>query len=176
MFAIVLGPVALGMLVRWWKSAFADRMDRPVRIASVVILVVVIAGAIVANLELLLENAGRLAGVTIVFCVLSLTIGYLVPRMLRVDRRQSIASSFEIGIHNATLAIVIAQTVIGSVEMSLPAGVYGVLMFFVALAFGFLIRGRAAADEVPAPVGSETAAARHAASATDDAGTAPPER
>ena len=115
-FAIVL--VALGMLVRWWKSAFADRMDRPVRIASVVILVVVIAGAIVANLELLLENAGRLAGVTIVFCVLSLTIGYLVPRMLRVDRRQSIASSFEIGIHNATLAIVIAQTVIGSVEMS----------------------------------------------------------
>jgi BASS family bile acid:Na+ symporter len=29
--------------------------------------------------------------------------------------------------------------------MSLPAGVYGVLMFFVALAFGFLIRGRRAA-------------------------------
>jgi bile acid:Na+ symporter, BASS family len=26
--------------------------------------------------------------------------------------------------------------------MSLPAAVYGVLMFFVALAFGFLIRGR----------------------------------
>ena len=156
-FAIVLGPVALGMLVRWWRSAFADRMDRPVRIASVVILVVVIAGAIVSNLELLLENAGRLAGVTVVFCVLSLTIGYLVPRMLRVDRRQSIASSFEIGIHNATLAIVIAQTVIGSVEMSLPAGVYGVLMFFVALAFGFLIRGRGrgGADEVPVPVGSE---------------------
>ena len=63
--------------------------------------------------------------------------------MLRVDRPQSIASSFEIGIHNATLAIVIAQTVVGSVEMSLPAAVYGVLMFFVALAFGFLIRGRA---------------------------------
>ena len=32
-------PVALGMLVRWWRPPFADRMDRPVRIASVVILV-----------------------------------------------------------------------------------------------------------------------------------------
>jgi bile acid:Na+ symporter, BASS family len=149
-FAIVLGPVVLGMLVRWWRPGFADRMDGPVRIASVVILVIVIAGAIVSNLELLLENAGRLAGVTVVFCVLSLTVGYLVPRLLRVDRTQSIASSFEIGIHNATLAIVIAQTVIGSVEMSLPAAVYGVLMFFVALAFGFLIRGRpeAAAGDV----------------------------
>ena len=52
------------------------------------------------------------------FCVLSLTVGFLVPRLLRVSRAQSIASSFEIGIHNATLAIVIAQTVIGSVEMA----------------------------------------------------------
>ena len=175
-FAIVLGPVALGMLVRWWRSAFADRMDRPVRIASVVILVVVIAGAIVSNLELLLENAGRLAGVTVVFCVLSLTIGYLVPRMLRVDRRQSIASSFEIGIHNATLAIVIAQTVIGSVEMSLPAGVYGVLMFFVALAFGFLIRGRARRGRGARTrrIGDGGRAPR--GTATDAAGTAPPER
>jgi len=144
-FAIVLLPVVLGMLVRWWRSAFADRMDKPVRIASVVILVVVIAGAIVANLELLIENAGRLAGITVLFCVISLSVGYLVPRLLRVERRQSIASSFEIGIHNATLAIVIAQTVIGSIEMSLPAAVYGVLMFFVALAFGFLIRGRGGA-------------------------------
>lgn len=141
-FAIVLGPVVLGMLVRGWRPGFADRMDKPVRIASVVILVVVIAGAIVSNLEPLLENAGRLAGITVLFCVLSLGIGYLVPRLFRVGQAQAVASSFEIGIHNATLAIVIAQTVIGSVELSLPAAVYGVLMFFVALAFGFSIRGR----------------------------------
>jgi BASS family bile acid:Na+ symporter len=172
-FIIVLGPVVLGMLARWWRPSFADRMDRPVRIASVVILVVVIAGAIASNLELLLENAGRLAGVTVVFCVLSLTVGYMVPRLLRVDRRQSIASSFEIGIHNATLAIVIAQTVIGSVEMSLPAAVYGVLMFFVALAFGFLIRGRGAgtsaggatdATATSSTAGTDVAAADAAAS------------
>ncbi|WP_240665908.1 bile acid:sodium symporter family protein [Agromyces sp. LHK192] len=146
-FAIVLLPVALGMLVRWWKPTFADRMDRPVRIASVVILVVVIAGAIVSNLELLLANVGSLALITVVFCIISLTVGYVAPRLLRVDRRQSIASSFEIGIHNATLAIVIAQTVVGSTEMSLPAAVYGVLMFFVALGFGFLIRGRATPED-----------------------------
>lgn len=145
-FAIVLVPVVLGMLVRWRRPGFADRMDRPVRIASVVILVIVIAGAIVANLELLMENAGRLAGITVAFCLLSLTVGYLVPRLLRVSRTQAIASSFEIGIHNATLAIVIAQTVIGSVEMSLPAAIYGVLMFFIALAFGFLIRARGSAE------------------------------
>lgn len=140
--AIVLLPVALGMLIRWWKPEFAKRMDRPVRIASIIILVVVIVGAVMANLQALLDNFFALAGVTILFCVLSLTIGFLVPRLLRVNREQAIASSFEIGIHNATLAIVIAQTVLNNFEMSLPGAVYGVLMFFIAAAFGFLIRGR----------------------------------
>ena len=143
-FAIVLLPVAVGMLIRWWKPAFAARMDKPVRIASVIILAVVIAGAVVSNLAILLENIGALAGITVLFCVLSLTIGFLVPRLFRVSREQAVASSFEIGIHNATLAIVIAQTVLGNIEMSLPGAVYGVLMFFVAAAFGFLIRGRRA--------------------------------
>lgn len=145
-FAIVLLPVALGMLIRWWKPEFAKRMDKPVRIASIIILIVVIVGAVVANLQVFLDNFLALAGVTILFCVLSLTLGFLVPRLLRVNREQAIASSFEIGIHNATLAIVIAQTVLNDFEMSLPGAVYGVLMFFIAAAFGFVIRGRRTAD------------------------------
>lgn len=146
-FAIVLVPVAIGMVVRRFWPAFAKAMDKPVRIASVIILVVVIAGAVASNWALLVDNFARLALITIVFCLISLTIGYLVPRLLMVGKRQAIAASFEIGIHNATLAIVIAQTVLGSVELSLPAAVYGVLMFFIAFGFGFLIRERRGADE-----------------------------
>ncbi|MFK3676521.1 bile acid:sodium symporter family protein [Microbacterium sp. NPDC090218] len=141
-FAIVLLPVALGMIVRRFWPKFAAGMDKPVRIASVVILIVVIAGAVASNWTLLVANFTQLALITVLFCLISLTIGFLVPRMLRVGKRQSIATSFEIGIHNATLAIVIAQSVLGSVELSLPAAVYGVLMFFIAFGFGFLIRDR----------------------------------
>ncbi|QNO37517.1 bile acid:sodium symporter family protein [Protaetiibacter sp. SSC-01] len=139
-FAIVLLPVLLGMLVRWWKPRFAEAMDKPVRIASMIILAVVIAGAVVANWALLVANVGQLALITVLFCALSLAVGFFVPRLFRVEPRQAVASSFEIGIHNATLAIVIAQTVLGSMEMSLPAAVYGVLMFFIALGWGFLLR------------------------------------
>lgn len=146
-FAIVLVPVAIGMVVRRLWPGFAKAMDKPVRIASIVILVVVIAGAVASNWTLLVENFARLALVTVVFCLISLTVGYLVPRLLRVGKRQAIAASFEIGIHNATLAIVIAQTVLGSIELSLPAAVYGVLMFFIAFGFGFLIRERRRAQE-----------------------------
>lgn len=144
-FAIVLLPVVAGMIVRRLAPRFADAMDKPVRIVSIIVLIVVIAGAVASNWDLLIANVAQLAAIVIVFCLLSLAIGYLVPRWLRVGKRQAIATSFEIGIHNATLAIVIAQSVLGSLELSLPAAVYGVLMFFLAFGFGFLIRDRSAA-------------------------------
>ena len=155
-FAIVLLPVALGMIVRRFWPKFATGMDKPVRIASVIILIVVIAGAVASNWTLLVANFTQLALITVLFCLISLTIGFLIPRMLRVGKRQAIATSFEIDIHNATLAIVIAQSVLGSVELSLPAAVYGVLMFFIAFGFGFLIRDRTAegTEGVEAPSGA----------------------
>lgn len=154
-FAIVLVPVGIGMLVRRLRPRFALAMDRPVRIASVVILVIVVTGAVVSNWALLVANAGRLALIVVVFCLISLALGYAAPRWFRVPRRQAVATSFEVGVHNATLAIVVAQTVLGSVELSLPAAVYGVTMFFLALGFGFVVRERrpvdAAAAVAPAP-------------------------
>ena len=90
---------------------------------------------------------------------MSLSVGYFVPQWFGVRRAQAVASAFEIGIHNATLAIVIAQTVLGSVELSLPAAVYGVLMFFVAAAFGFAIRGRLKKQDDAAEPGSVLATA-----------------
>ncbi|WP_024354070.1 bile acid:sodium symporter family protein [Brevundimonas naejangsanensis] len=145
-FMIALVPVALGMLVRGLKPGFAQAMDRPVRIASILILTLVILGAAASSLDVLLANFQALAGIVILFCLFSLGIGFAVPRLLKIERPQAIASAFEVGLHNATLAIVIAQSVLRSPEMTLPGAVYGVLMFPLAAAFGLLItRKRAAA-------------------------------
>lgn len=143
-FMIVLAPVCLGMIVRGVRPGFARAMDRPVRIASIVILTLVIAGAAVSNLDVLKTSFLSLAGITVVFCGLSLAIGFVVPRLLRIGREQAIASAFEVGLHNATLAIVIAQSVLQVPDMSLPGAVYGVLMFPLAAIFGLLITRRRA--------------------------------
>ena len=152
-FAIVLIPVAIGMLVRSRTPDFAARMDKPVRIASAVLLVLVVIGAILGERENILDYLAQVGLIATLFCALSLAIGYAVPRILGLGEAQAIASSFEIGIHNSTLAIAMAVTVLGSTEMAIPAAVYGVVMFFVAAAFGLLFaRGRGARDpgELPA--------------------------
>ena len=73
------------------------------------------------------------------FNVVSMAIGYYVPYLLKVNKKQSIAIGMEIGIHNGTLAIYIALNVIGNSAMSIPPAVYGLIMFFTAAIFGYLV-------------------------------------
>jgi BASS family bile acid:Na+ symporter len=91
----------------------------------------------------LMTYLGSLVGITSAFCIASLMLGYWVPRLFKIEQRQAIASGFEVGLHNATLAIVIAQSVLKVPDMALPAAFYGVLMFPLAAAFGFMIAKKA---------------------------------
>ncbi|HHU09646.1 MAG TPA: bile acid:sodium symporter family protein [Intrasporangiaceae bacterium] len=138
-FAIVLVPVAIGMAVRSRSPEFAARMDKPVRIASAILLVLVVIGAILGEKDNIAEYFVSVGVITSLFCILSLGIGYAVPRLLGLSEPQAIASSFEIGIHNSTLAIAMAVTVLQSTQMAVPPAVYGVVMFFIAAGFGFLV-------------------------------------
>lgn len=138
-FAMVLIPVAAGMLARWLWPVFAVRMDRPVRVASGVVLTVVIVGMMFAERENVGGYVADVGPITVVFCAASLTVGYYVPRACGLGARQAIASAMEVGIHNGTLAITIAVSVLGSVEMAVPAAVYSVIAFPLAAVFGWLV-------------------------------------
>ncbi|GGS41482.1 bile acid:sodium symporter family protein [Actinokineospora fastidiosa] len=143
-FAIVLVPVAIGMVVRRRWPEFAERMTRPVKIASVVVLAAVIVGAMVAERENLLDYLRSVGLVSLLLVVCSLGLGYAVPRLARVEPRQAIASSFEVGIHNSTLAITIALSpaLLDNATMAVPAAVYGVVMFIPAAIVAYWVGGR----------------------------------
>lgn len=137
--AIVLVPVAIGMLVRRASTAFAVRADKPVRIFSIVVLVAVAVGALLGERENLADYLRDVGLVTGLLCVLSLGLGYAGARLARLDRPQAVASSMEVGIHNTTVALTIALSVLDSTEVAIPAAVYSILMYVLATAFGFLI-------------------------------------
>jgi len=150
--AIVLIPVAVGMVVRRRSADFAARADRPVRVFSIVVLVLVAVGALLAERENLGEYFQQVGLVTGLFCLASLTIGYTGARLLRLSESQAIASSMEVGIHNTTVALTIALSVLNSTEVAIPAAIYSILMYVLATAFGFTItRSRRAAAASPEP-------------------------
>ena len=149
-FAIVLVPVAIGMLVRAKAHAWAERMDRPVRIGSAVILAILVVGILLDQRENVGDYLADVGLAAAAFCAISLVTGYAVPRAAGVRDDQAIACSMEIGVHNGTLAIYVAVEVLDSTEISVPAAVYSIIMFVFAAAWGSYVsrRVRAAAPPV----------------------------
>jgi BASS family bile acid:Na+ symporter len=150
-FAIVLVPVAIGMLVRSRAPGLAARLNRPVRVLSVVVLVVVIAGAVFGERENIAHYFVSVGLAVLAFNVASLLIGYGVPRLAGVERRAATAAGFEVGIHNSTLAITIALSpaLLNSAQMAIPGAVYGIVMFFTAAVFGWLVTRASGRTSVP---------------------------
>ncbi len=143
-FAVVLVPVAIGMLVRHRRPLVADRMDKPVRIISAVFLVLIIASAIIKERARIGGHFQDVGLAALAFNLTSMAIGYLIPRLLRVERRQAIAIGMEIGIHNGTLAIAIASSpvLLNNPTMAIPPAIYSLIMFATAALFGWFVSRR----------------------------------
>jgi BASS family bile acid:Na+ symporter len=141
--AIIVLPVLIGMALRAGLPKVAAALEKPIRLFAVLVLVAVIGAAIVAEWERLPGFIAAVGAACLAFNLLSMAVGYGLPRLLNLPRSQAIAISMEIGIHNGTLAIFIALTVLQNATMSVPAAVYSIIMFVTAGAFTFwLNRGR----------------------------------
>jgi len=162
-FGLILIPTAIGVATRHRFPELAQRLQRPIKIAAAVLLLVVAVTAIAQGGSTLWHNFGVLIGAVVAFCVTSLAVGYLVPRLMRLAPRQAIAASLEIGMHNAVVAMGIALSpqLLNSAEMASPAVLYAAVGPFIALAFALTVRrldptfraasrSDAAVDEQPA--------------------------
>lgn len=140
-FVIVLGPVAIGLWIRSRFPGFAERMEKPVKIISALFLLIIIILAVVKDWQTFVDYAPLVGGAALAFNLISLAVGYWVPRLCKLSLRQSIAIGMEIGIHNGTLAIALALSpmLLNNATMSIPAAIYSIIMFFTAAAFGWWI-------------------------------------
>ena len=138
-FAIILIPVGIGMLIRRYAPGVTAKLNRPLRIFSIGFLVLIIIATLIKERSNIGEYLTQVGLATALFCILSLSIGYLIPRLLNINSAQARASAFEIGIHNSTLAMTIALTVIGSAAVAMPAAVYSIFMYIFAAIFGSLL-------------------------------------
>lgn len=141
---IVLLPVGLGMLVRAKSPGWAAQLDKPMKIFSAVVLAAFSIIAIAKEWQALSTSFSNIGPVVLAFNVISLLAGYYLSRAIGLNQGMATAISFEIGIHNSSLAIFVALSVLGSFQLALPAAVYSVSMYLTATLFGFLVLRRSA--------------------------------
>jgi BASS family bile acid:Na+ symporter len=151
---LILVPIAIGVAVRHWFPELARRLQKPVRIVALTLLVLAVLAAIAGGRTTLWHNLGLLSGAVVAFCAVSLTVGYLAPRLMRLAPPQAVAVSLEVGMHNAVVAMGVALSpqLLNSAEMATPAAIYSAVAPLLAVTFVFLARRVDPAFHAVAPV------------------------
>ena len=126
---ITVIPVSIGMVIRKKNEAFALRMERPMRIASTVLFIIIFLLVMIANKDLIVEAMKEVGLATLLLNLSTMALGYMTAKVFGIKGKSQISITIESGIQNGTLAFVIATTILNNVEMGLPTGAYSIWMF-----------------------------------------------
>lgn len=126
---ITVIPISIGMLIRKFKSAFANRMEKTMRVASTVIFILVFIAVVAANFKLIGAAMKEVGLVTLLLNLITMSLGYITAKIFKLNLKNAISITIESGIQNGTLAFVIATTILNNVEMGIPTGAYSIWMF-----------------------------------------------
>ena len=126
---ITVIPVSIGMLIRKKNEAFAARMERPMRIASTVLFIIIFLLVMFANKDLIVQAMKEVGIATLLLNLSTMALGFLTAKIFGIKGKSQISITIESGIQNGTLAFVIATTILNNVEMGLPTGAYSIWMF-----------------------------------------------
>lgn len=134
-FAITTVPVIIGMVTNRYAPNFARNFERKARVVASVLFVVIIAGAIYAERDNIVEFFKQAGPVTLSLNIVMMALAVLLSKVSGLGAPQRTAITLECGLQNGTLAIFVAVTLIGSREMMVPGAIYSLLMFPTALAY-----------------------------------------
>ncbi len=140
MFLLTTVPVLIGMSVRHFSPSRADSMEKGVNLAAAILFVIIVLAAIASEWDTLMDNIGTLGPAVIVLNVIMLTIGYKSAVLLDLEAVRATTVSIESGIQNATVGITVGGLILAAPDgglstLSLPSGVYGVLMYLIIAPF-----------------------------------------
>lgn len=140
LLVITVIPVIIGMfmLSKWQKAA--NKTEPVIRIFSIIFLFLIILAIILKNKAQMLGFFIQTGAATLTLNILVLGLGYVLAKLFKLSQAQSISISYEVGIQNGTLALMVAGTLIGNNTMMIPAITYSILMLITGFAFSFLLK------------------------------------
>eukprot|EP01013_Petalomonas_cantuscygni_P043171 TRINITY_DN7949_c0_g1_i1.p3 TRINITY_DN7949_c0_g1~~TRINITY_DN7949_c0_g1_i1.p3 ORF type:complete len:277 (+),score=69.21 TRINITY_DN7949_c0_g1_i1:2402-3232(+) len=139
LIGIVLFPVAIGMVVRTRKPEVARKAEGIVSIFGGIVLAVLIVALVYGVRDQIWELLKQAGPATILLNLAGIGLGLAAGRVAGLTQRESLAVAVELGVKNGTIALMVTLTLLESSAMSIPAAVYGVLMFpigFVLAMYG----------------------------------------
>src|SRR5690606_32280154 len=141
-FSITLLPVSLGVIVRRYRSQFANAAKPWVKWIATTVLFAAFIVILIDQTETLKAAFGPLLFMVALMNVLALAMAFSFSRLARVKANERIAICIEHLIRQEGTAIYIAVAILGSREMSLPMIINTPVALFLCVAFVLAMRWR----------------------------------
>lgn len=144
MFLITLLPAFLGVLVRTFKSSVAEKLQKPVKYVMIVMLALVylikfFAGDEHGGSGITVSEMWQIFPYALIFNIACFVFSIFIGKISKLSIRDAFTIAIEVALHNTTLALLIAGTLLQNQEMAKPALLYSLFSFWSALIFGFVI-------------------------------------
>ncbi len=140
MFLIVTVPVILGMIFRRFASNVAIKFESVAKKISIVLFIIVLLGAILAEKDNIVSYFADAGLITLVLNVIMMIVAFYVAKLFGTGNAQKKCIAIECGLQNGTLAIFVATTLFGGGAFVIPAATYSLIMFATSLIFVFFLR------------------------------------
>ena len=141
MFLITAAPVGIGLLTHTKFRNFTKSFEPKASKISTVLFVIIVAGALASEWDAFITNVASLGPAIVALILTMLFVGYNSAQWFKMSSKRAITVAIESGIQNATVGITIGNIIMnqeaGLSPLSLPSGVYGILMYLVCLPFVF---------------------------------------
>jgi len=140
MFLIVTVPVIIGMIFRRFASNTAIKFEPMAKKISVVLFIIVLFGAILAEKDNIVSYFADAGLITLALNVIMMIVAFYVAKLLGTGNAQKKCIAIECGLQNGTLAIFVGTTLFGGGAFVIPAATYSLIMFVTSLIFVFLVK------------------------------------
>ena len=145
-------PVALGMTIRRLRPQAAQRMIEPLRVITLIALIVIVVIGTVTAWDTIVENLWTAGILMAAINVTAMSCGYGLGRLMRLPFAQLASITFEVGVQNLSMALFVAFTFLQSPALAVSTLVYALVMKITAMSFVGYVRSRLGATAAPAPV------------------------
>ena len=143
MFVITTIPVLMGLYLSTQYNKYFKRFIPIANKISSILFVVIVIGALISEWQTFINNLYILGPAIMILILFMCLFGYYSPKLFRINKKQSITIAVESAIQNATVGITIGNIILSQNQgisiLSLPSGVYGILMYIVCLPTIFLL-------------------------------------
>lgn len=140
-------PLGVGMIVRATAPRFAETALEPIRKFVLYLMICVLVIAAVASYRTILDHFLSAGALVLTMNVLSMGMGYGLARIFKLPTKQVVTLTFEVGVHNLSLALAITFVMLQRADLAVAALLYSVVMPATALLFVRIAKRMIAAED-----------------------------